>query len=148
MKTQTTISLLAAIALALASVSAIAQGNGRGHDAQALDRAQGERGQKDVDRDRLRDRDRITLPAEDRARDRDRDRTHIPGSSKLGEQPIYGAEIMSVEERKQYREQLRLTGSDPKARTKLMAQHQAKMQARAKQQGVKLKDIPEPEEAE
>ena len=148
MRTQTTISLLAATALLLASASAVAQGHGRGQGAMAQDRAQVERGQKDFDRDRMRDRDRISSPAQDRDRDRDQDRTHAPDNAKFGEERIYGGELMSVEERNQYREQLQLTESDPEARTKFMAQHREKMQVRANQQGVKIKGKPEPEEAE
>lgn len=150
MKAMTTIGLLVATALTLASMSAVAQGGrqGQGQGAQAQDRAQVERGQKDFDRDRLRDRDRITSPDQDRDRTRDQDRTHVPDSAKLGEKKIYGGELMSVEERNQYREQLRLTESDPKARTKFMAEHQEKMQARAKEQGVEIDTTPEAEEAE
>ena len=139
MKIQTTISVLTAAAIALASFSAIAQGRHGQSGAQAQDRAQIERGQKDFDRDRLRDRDRIS-PARDRDRVQDQDRTHVPDKAKLGEKEIYGGEFMSAEERNQYREQLRLTESDPKARTKFMAEHQEKMQARAKAQGVALGD--------
>ncbi|MBT8068503.1 MAG: hypothetical protein KJO09_14765, partial [Gammaproteobacteria bacterium] len=87
----------------------------------------------------LRDRDRIS-PARDRDRIQDQDRTHVPDKAKLGEKEIYGGEFMSAEERNQYREQLRLTESDPKARTKFMAEHQEKMQARAKAQGAALGD--------
>jgi len=47
---------------------------------------------------------------------------------------------MSVEERNQYREQLRLTESDPQAQTRFKAQHQEEMQRRAKAQGVQLDD--------
>ena len=148
MKTRTTISILTAIAIALVSFSASAQGRHGQGGAQPQDRAQVERGQKDFDRDRLRDRDRISDPAQDRDRVRDQDRTHVPDKAKLGANGIYGNELMSVEERNQYHEQLRLTESDPKARTKFMAQHQEKMQVRAKQQGVKIKDAPESEEAE
>lgn len=148
MKTQTTISILTATALALASFSAVAQGRGGQGGAQAQDRAQIERGQKDFDRDRLRDRDRITSPERDRDRTRDQDRTHVPDNAKLGEKGIYGDTLMSVEERNQYREQLRLTESDPKARTKFMAQHQEKMQARAKSKGIEIDEVPEVEEAE
>lgn len=146
MKTMMTISVLAATALALASISALAQGHRQGQGSQAQDRAQVERGQKDFDRDRLRDRDRATEPSRDR--DRDQDRTHVPDHAKLGDKSIYGSELMSAEERNQYREQLRLTESDPEARTKYMAQHQEQMQARAKQQGVRIKDGPDTEEAE
>ncbi len=136
MKAMTTITLLTAAALTLASVSAVAQGARQGQGAQASDRAQVERGQKDFDRDRMRDRDRITAPEHDRDRIRDQDRTHVPDNAKPGENGIYGGQLMSVEERNQYREQLRLTESDPQARAKFMAQHQETMQARARQQGV------------
>lgn len=138
MKANTTISLLAATALTLASVSAVAQGAGKGQGAQAPNRAQIERSQKDFDRDRLRDRDRIATPERDRDRTRDQDRTHVPDHAKLGENGMYGGELMSVEERNQYREQLRLTESDPKARNEFMMQHREKIQLRAKEQGVEF----------
>jgi len=148
MKTRTTICLLTTAALALTSYTAMAQGRHGQGGAQPQDRAQVERGQKDFDRDRLRDRDRLTNPAHDRDRIRDKDRTHAPDKAKFGENGIYGGELMSVEERNQYREQLRLTESDPKARTKFMAQHQEKMQKRAKAQGKRIQGQPETEEAE
>jgi hypothetical protein len=140
MRTQTTISILAAATLALTSMAAVAQGHHGQGGANARDRAQVERGQKDFDRDRLRDRDRITNPSRDR--DRDQDRTHRPDNAQLGKNGIYGSELMSVEERNQFREQLRLTESDPQARTKLMAEHKEQMQQRAKTKGVKLKEPP------
>ena len=139
MKIQTTISILTAAAIALTSFSAVAQGRHGQSGAQAQDRAQIERGQKDFDRDRLRDRDRIS-PARDRDRVQDQDRTHVPDKAKLGEKEIYGGELMSAEERNQYREQLRLTESDPEARTRFKAQHQEEMQRRAMAQGMQLDD--------
>lgn len=148
MKIRTTISILTATAIALASFSAVAQGRHGQGGAQPQDRAQVERGQKDFDRDRLRDRDRLSEPAQDRDRVRDQDRTHAPDKAKPGAKGIYGNELMSVEERNQYREQLRLTESDPQARTKFMAQHEETMRARAKQQGVKISEAPEAEQAE
>ena len=75
----------------------------------------------DVDRDRLRDRDRITSPAHDRDRVRDQDRTHVPDHAKLGDKNIYGGELMSVEERNQYREQLRLKDERKAHRTRINA---------------------------
>lgn len=63
-------------------------------------------------------------------------------------QGIYGGAIMSVEERNQYREQLRLTESDPEKQTQFMAQHQEKMQQRAEAQGIDLDGMAEVEEAE
>lgn len=146
MKTKTTICLLAAAALALTSYAASAQGRHGQGGAQPQDRAQVERGQKDFDRDRMRDRDRTTNPSRDR--DRDQDRTHAPDNASFGDKGIYGSELMSVEERNQYREQLRLTESDPKAQTKFMAEHREKMQQRAKAKGKVLEDPPAAEQAE
>ena len=143
MRTQMTISILTAAALTLASMSALAQGRHGQGGAQPQDRAQIERGQKDFDRDRYRDRDRITNPAQDRDRTRDQDRIHAPDNAGLGQNGIYGGELMSVEERNQYREQLRLTESDAQARTKFMAEHKEQMQQRARVKGVEIKDPPD-----
>ena len=139
MRIQTTITVLTAAALALASFSVAAQGrHGQGGAAQPQERAQVERGQRDFDRDRLHDRDRKSEPSRDR--DRDQDRTKAPEHAPYGEDPIYGGELMSVQEHNQYREQLQLTESDPQARTRLEAQHREEMQKRASEQGVTLDD--------
>jgi hypothetical protein len=139
MKTRTTVSILTAAALALVASSAFAQERQQQQQgARPQDRAQVERGQKDFDRDRMRQRDRASDPSQDRQRDRDQDRTHAPDEAGNGNQEIYGSELMSVEERNQYREQLRLTESDPEAKAKLMEQHREQMQIRAKEQGVKI----------
>jgi len=142
MKAQTIISILVAAALSLASLSVFAQGHKGQGGASAPQRAQVERGQRDFDRDRMRDRDRVSDPAQDRERDRDQDRTNVPEHAPLGDNGVYGSELMSVQERNQYREQLRLTESDPKAQTKLKAEHKEKMQQRAKEQGKKIEDPP------
>ena len=139
MKTRTTISIFAAIALALVGSSAFAQHRQQQqHGARPQDRAQVERGQKDFDRDRMRQRDRTFDSAQDRDRDRDQDRVHAPDEAGNGNQKIYGSELMSVEERNQFREQLRLAESDPEAKARLMDQHREQMQIRAKEQGVKI----------
>ena len=142
MKAQTTISILVATALAFASASVFAQGQNGKKGVSARQRAQVERGQRDFDRDRMRDRDRVSDPAQDRKRDRDQDRTQVPEHAPLGENGIYGSNLMSTQEQNQYREQLRLTESDPKAQTKFKAEHQEKMQKRAKEQGKKIEDPP------
>ena len=144
MKAQTIISILVATAMALASATVFAQGRGgQGQaGASAPERAQVERGQRDLDRDRMRDRDRVTEPAHDRKRDQDQDRTRAPEHAPQGENGIYGSELMSVQERNQYREQLRLTESDPEAQTRFKAEHKEKMQQRAKEQNKEIKDPP------
>ena len=139
MKTRTTVSILTAATLALVASSAFAQERQQHQQgARPQDRAQVERGQRDFDRDRMRQRDRATDPSHDRQRDRDQDRTHAPDEAGNGNQHIYGSELMSVEERNQYREQLRLAESDPEAKAKLMEQHREQMQIRAKEKGVKI----------
>ncbi len=60
---------------------------------------------------------------------------------------IYGGAMMSVEERIQYREQLRMFDSDEE-RSQFMAQHREEMQVRAKMRGIDLDDPEEIEEAE
>ena len=60
----------------------------------------------------------------------------------MNQEGIYGGELMSEQERNQYREQLRLTDSDPEQQTRFKAQHQEKMQKRAQEKGVKLPDPP------
>ena len=147
MRTATGIGALIAAVLVLAPLTGIAKGQGQGRGAdQPRDRAQVERGQSDFDRDRMRDRDRIENPSQDR--DRDRDRTHAPDSAKLGDQGIYGNELMSVQERNRYREQLRLVESDSEQRTRFLAQHQEKMQVRAKQHDANLDDKAKGKKAE
>jgi len=172
MKAQTTIGILVASALALTSASAVAQGRHGQGGASPPQRAQVERGQRDFDRDRMRDRDRANDPAMDRKQDRKQDRTSGPENGQMtkqremnqnqqgqmkqnqqgqmnqnqqgqmNQQGIYGGELMSEQERNQYREQLRLTDSDPEQQTRFKAQHQEKMQKRAKEKGVELPDPP------
>lgn len=145
MRTVTGIGALIAAVLVLAPLTGIAKGQGQGRGAdQPRDRAQVERGQSHFDRVHMRDRDRIEYPSQDR----DRDRTHAPDSAKLGDHGIYGNELMSVQERNQYREQLRLVESDPEQRTRFLAQHQEKMQVRAKQHDVNLDDKAKGKKAE
>jgi hypothetical protein len=111
----------------------------------------------------MRDRDRIHQPAMDPAQDmtqtqertqtQDREQVqeqkqlHVPGTGNGPDSDIYGHELMSVQERNQYREQLRLVESDPEQKTRFLAQHREQMQSRAKAQGTVIGDG-EREEAE
>ena len=94
----------------------------------------------------MRDRDRIEEPEHDR--DRIQDRTHAPDTAGFNDNDIYGHELMSVQERNQYREQLRLVEGDPEKKTQFMAQHREEMQVRAKAQGVNVDNGDEAEESE
>ncbi len=158
MRTLLKYSALLAAAVVLLPIDGFAQGRGQGgggDQAHARDRAQVERGQTDHDRDRIRDRDRIHQPAMDPAQDKmqerkqvqEQQRIHVPDAGNGPDSDIYGHGLMSVQERNQYREQLRMVESDPEKKTRFLAQHREQMQARAKAQGVVIDDG-EREEAE
>lgn len=135
MKTRSGIFAIAATALVLTPLVGLAKGPGKG---QAGARAQVERSQHDMERDRVRAQDRLEQGANQRDRTRDQDRTKAPETAKQAEQKIYGQELMSKQERRQYREQIRLYGQDAEKRNEFMAQHRLKMQERAKLKGVDI----------
>ena len=140
MKLKMAIGALISSVLLLSSASSFAQQGPPGHRPAPQDRAQVERGQqadraRDFDRDRLQDRDRLDEPSQDR--DRDQDRTHVPDFAKLSDQDIYGSEVMSVQERNEYRKQLQNAGSAGE-RLQIEARHKEMVDAKAKNQGVKL----------
>jgi len=139
MKATNTIVALAVTALVLTPLTGLAKGP---KQHQAGVRAQVERSQHDFDRDRIRARDRVEQPAHQRDRTRDQDRTNAPDTAKQAENKIYGQELMSEQERNQYRHQLRLIGEDSEKRTEFMAQHREEMQKRARLEGVDLDNDP------
>jgi len=164
MRTLLKYSALLAAAVVLLPFDGFAQGRGQGgggDQARAQERAQVERGQ--TDRDRIRDRDRIHEAAADPAQDRtqaqqrkqaqereqvqEQKRIHVPGTGNGPDSDIYGHELMTVQERNQYREQLRQVETDPEKKTRFLAQHREQMQNRARAEGVVIDDG-EKEEAE
>jgi len=145
MRTVTGLGALIVTAMVLTPLTGAAQGHGddrgandRGGD-HARERAQVERTHSDFDRDRMHDRDRVGEHAQDR------DRVHDPEHVMPDDRPIYGQQMMSVGERNQYREQLRVFGADSEEGTRFQAQHREEMQVRAKARGVNLDDPPDPE---
>ena len=142
MRTVTGFGALIAAVLVLVPLTGAAQGHGQGSGQErggdyARERAQVERTHSDFDRDRMHDRDQA------RQHSQDRDRVHDPAHAQPEDRPIYGQQMMSVQERNQYREQLRVLGEDTEEGTRFQAQHREQMQVRAKEQGVNLDDTPE-----
>ena len=137
MKLRTTISILVASALAFTAMSSFAGQGQRG--GESADRAQQVDRDRSYDRDRMADRDH----RQDRARaevpeqDRDRDRTNIQDPANIKDQDIYGNELMTDAERKQYRNELGNSDSQ-QSRENMQARHEQKMQERALQQGQDL----------
>jgi len=167
MRTLLKYSALLVAAMVLFPIDGIAQGRGHGQGGDQMhsrDQAQVERGQTDRDRDRMRDRDRIHQPgmapadeatqarqrnqSQQRDQAREQQQIHVPGAATGGDTDIYGHELMTVQERNRYREQLQLVEPDPEQKTRFLAQHREQMQARAKAQGVVIDDGGELEEAE
>ena len=168
MRTLLKCSTLLAAALVLLPFDGFAQGRGQGgggDQVRAQERAQAERGQMDRDRDRVRDQDRTHQPAtapayegtqsqqqkqvqqREQVQEQEQKQIHVPDTGNGPDSDIYGHELMTVQERNQYREQLRLVESDPEKKTRFEAQHREQMQTRAKAQGFVIDDG-EIEEAE
>lgn len=138
---------LVVAATVLLPIDGFAQGRGQGggNQAHAQERAQAERGQTDRDRDRIHRQDRTHQPAtatayegaqaQQRKQTREQKQIHVPGTGNGPDSDIYGHEMMTVQERNQYREQLRLVESDPEQKNRFLAQHRESMQTRAKAQG-------------
>lgn len=141
MNCRTVFSALLVGALIISSAPALAQQGQRQERPQAQDRAQVERGRmdrdRDYDRDRIQDRDRVDEPSLDRDRIRDKDRTKAPDFARLDDDDIYGRELMSQQERNEYRMQLQTAGS-AEERRQIEARHRDMIQARAQEQGVNV----------
>ncbi len=131
MKYRTAISILVASVLALTSVSSFA-GQGQRSGASA-DRGQQVDRDRSYDRDRMQDRTRMEFPDQVR----DRDRTRIQDPAQIQDQDIYGNELMTTQERKQYRKELGNSDSQGSAE-KFQAQHEQMMQKRALEHGQDL----------
>lgn len=86
---------------------------------------------QDQNRDRLRTRDPASTQAQDQLRTQER----------IRDQDIYGYQLMTPQERDEYRERMR-AASTAQEREQIRAEHHALMQERAKERGVMLP--PEP----
>ena len=96
-----------------------------------------------ADRDRLQDRDQDRLADRDRDRDQDRDRDrardrlHVQDRDQLRDRDIYGSELMTRQERREYRNRIdEMATVQEWARYR--AEHQVRMMTRAREQGVEL----------
>jgi hypothetical protein len=140
MKFRTTISFLVASMLAFATVSSFAgQGQGQGQGQGGANAGQPHQ----IDRDRAYDRERMSDRDHRQDRDRsddpqqDRDRVRLQDPAKMKDGDIYGNELMSNTERKQYRQELGNYGTQD-SREQYQARHEEKLQKRALQQGKDL----------
>jgi len=75
--------------------------------------------------------------AQDQARDQDRLRTQ----DQIRDQDIYGSQLMTTQERNEYRNKMRATKT-AEERERIRAEHHEQMKVRAKERGVTLPDQP------
>jgi len=137
MRFRATISILATAVLALTFSAGFAgQGQGPGGGG-AADRGQQVDRDRTYDRDRMVDRTRTEVPDRQQDRDQDQDRMKLQDPSKMKDEAIYGNELMTAQERNQYRKELGMSVDQP-ARNEYQKQHEQKMQERALQQGQDL----------
>ena len=142
MQKSNTLAALCAMALAVTAASAaLAQGRQGGNGAQAaqgdLDRARSAAQTHDQQIDRARDATRDRVRDTPRDQDRDRESTKLRDRDRVRDADIYGAELMSAQERNQYRQQLQNAKNDQDW-ARLRAQHEEQIRARATQRGVSL----------
>jgi hypothetical protein len=91
---------------------------------------------KDRDRIRLDDPEQSVDQTRDSDRDQVRDKTQVSAQD-----PIYGSQLMTVKERQDYRDLMRVAKTD-KARDQIRLEHHQQMQQRAQQWGSTLPDEP------
>lgn len=101
---------------------------------------------EDRDRDRLRDqlRDADSDQDRDRIRDQIQQRLYTRAWEQgvvLDQEPLYGGDLMTAEERARYRNQLQ-SAQTAEERERLRAQHRTEIQARAKERGLNPGDAP------
>jgi hypothetical protein len=131
------IAMLAAIGMTLVTSAALAQGQqgqpggpGAGQQQQQMQQQQKRQADRAMNQQQTADHDRLQT--------RERDRTQAQasqGSAKAAGKGIYGGNLMTVEERNQYREQLGKLQQDQE-RNEFEARHREQMQLRAKDRGV------------
>lgn len=135
MRANRAIATMLAAALVAAPLTGLTQGHGGGGGGASQHHAPAPQGQRDLDRDRIRAQDRVVAP--DRDRDRIQDRTHAPNFAKLGDEDIYGSELMSAQERNAYRKALQNAATTDE-RARIEAQHRQEIQVRAENKGANV----------
>jgi opacity protein-like surface antigen len=132
------IAALAATGMALASTATLAQnrqqgppgGTGSGSGQQQQMQQQQRQADRAMSQEQTMDHDRLQT--------RERDRTQAQasqGAAKTAAKGIYGGNLMTAEERNQYREKLGKLQTEQE-RNEFEARHREQMQLRAKERGV------------
>ena len=85
----------------------------------------------------------VGAQAQDQTRDQIRDQTQDQTRELLRDQNIYGYQLMTPAEREQYRARMRAAQTNEE-RERIRAENHERMEARAREKGVNLPDVPPP----
>jgi flagellar biosynthesis/type III secretory pathway protein FliH len=77
----------------------------------------------------------------DQDRTRDQDRVQTPDKDQIQDRQIYGSQLMTQQERSEYRARMRAAKTQEE-REQIRKEHHEQMKARAKEKGVTLPDEP------
>ena len=83
----------------------------------------------------------LSAQAADQDQDRTRAQDQTQTRDQIRDQDIYGHNLMTVQERNEYRNRMR-TANTAEERERIRAEHHAQMQIRAKEKGMMLPDEP------
>jgi hypothetical protein len=92
-----------------------------------------------ADQDRTRDQDQLQTQDKDQTRDQDR----LQDKDQLQDRQIYGSQLMTQQERNEYRARMR-AAKTVQEREQIRNEHHERMKERAKERGVTLPDTPPP----
>jgi hypothetical protein len=140
---QSVFAAFAGALLALTSSHAIAQNRNQGQGQKQAQTQGQQRGpaqqQKQAQPQAAQQRQGERAMDQSREQDRsmDRERTHQPGADEAKGRSIYGGNLMTSEERNQYREQLRAMSTEQQ-RNEFLARHHEQMELRSRQRNVPL----------
>jgi hypothetical protein len=123
------------IALGMGAVLAQGQqGGGQQGGQQQMQQQQQRQAERAMSQDRVMDQDRLQTRERDRTQDREQAATKTQASKGAGD-GIYGGNLMTVQERNQYRAELGGLATEQE-RNEYKARHRDKMQLRAKERDV------------
>ena len=129
-----TLALASSLVLAQGQQGGGQQGGQQGGGQQQMQQQQQRQAERAMTQDRALDQERLQTRERDRTQDREQAQAKEHEAAGSGE-PIYGGNLMTVQERNRYREQL-ATMQTEQERKEFEARHRAQMQARAKERGV------------
>lgn len=128
------------LAVALLAISMASLGQHGPKQRPTADRPGAGKMEQSYDRGQMQGRDQADQQDRQKAQEQAKSAT----KSRQADRDIYGYQLMTEQERNEYRERLAKAGTEQE-RQQISAEHRAEMQARAKERGVDLEETEESE---